>query len=307
LLALVVGVWSLTVGSAGIGVPEVMSALGGSAPAGQTRIVVEWRLPRVVLALLGGAALTVSGAVFQSVTRNPLGSPDLIGFSAGASTGALLAGLVAAGSTMGTSLGALAGALLTGLAVYLLAVKQGIAASRILIVGIALSMFLSAFNTWLLTTMRLEQAISAASWGAGSLADIGWWHTVPVAIGLLVALPIVLWFAADMRMLEMGDDAGRGVGVRAEPVRLILLGSGVLLVALAGTVSIDRKRARKLGPSWQSFVARTSNLPFAAILRGRNHLALAEIGIAKPALALLIFAVVIGLHPILFHASPLPW
>lgn len=232
LLALVVGVWSLTVGSAGIGVPEVMSALGGSAPAGQTRIVVEWRLPRVVLALLGGAALAVSGAVFQSVTRNPLGSPDLIGFSAGASTGALLAGLVAAGSTMGTSLGALAGALLTGLAVYLLAVKQGIAASRILIVGIALSMFLSAFNTWLLTTMRLEQAISAASWGAGSLADIGWWHTVPVAIGLLVALPIVLWFAADMRMLEMGDDAGRGVGVRAEPVRLILLGSGVLLVAL---------------------------------------------------------------------------
>jgi iron complex transport system permease protein len=225
LLALVVGVWSLTVGSAGIGVPEVMSALGGSAPAGQTRIVVEWRLPRVVLALLGGAALAVSGAVFQSVTRNPLGSPDLIGFSAGASTGALLAGLVAAGSTM-------AGALLTGLAVYLLAVKQGIAASRILIVGIALSMFLSAFNTWLLTTMRLEQAISAASWGAGSLADIGWWHTVPVAIGLLVALPIVLWFAADMRMLEMGDDAGRGVGVRAEPVRLILLGSGVLLVAL---------------------------------------------------------------------------
>ena len=87
----------------------------------------------------------------------------------------------------------------------------------------------------------------------------------------------------------------------------ILLFSGVLLVALAGTVSIDRKRARKLGPSWQSFVARTSNLPFAAILRGRNHLALAEIGIAKPALALLIYAVVIGLHPILFHASPLPW
>lgn len=232
LIAVAIGVWSLTVGTAGLGLAEVMSALGGTAPTGQTRIVVDWRLPRVVLALLGGAALAVSGAVFQSVTRNPLGSPDIIGFSAGASTGALLAGLVAAGSALGTSLGALAGALLTGLAVYLLAVKQGIAASRILVVGIALSMFLSAFNTWLLTTMRLEQAISAASWGAGSLADIGWWHAVPVAIGLLIALPIVLWFAADMRMLEMGDDAGRGVGVRAEPVRLILLGSGVLLVAL---------------------------------------------------------------------------
>lgn len=232
LAAVAVGIWSLTVGSAGIGLSEVMSAIQGTAPVGTTRIVVEWRLPRVVFALLGGVALAVSGAVFQSVTRNPLGSPDIIGFSAGAYTGALLVGLVAAGSAVGTSLGALAGALLTALAVYVLAFKQGIAASRILVIGIALSMFLSAFNTWLLTTMRLEQAISAASWGAGTLADIGWLHTIPVAIGVLVCLPVVLWFAADMRMLEMGDDAGRGVGVRAELVRLVLLLMGVLLVAL---------------------------------------------------------------------------
>lgn len=157
LAAVAVGIWSLTVGSAGIGLSEVMSAIQGAAPAGTTRIVVEWRLPRVVFALLGGVALAVSGAVFQSVTRNPLGSPDVIGFSAGAYTGVLLVGLVAAGSAVGTLLGALAGALLTGLALYVLAFPQGFAASRILVIGIALSMFLSAFNTWLLTTMRLEQ------------------------------------------------------------------------------------------------------------------------------------------------------
>ncbi len=230
--AVAVGVWSLTVGSAGIGLSEVISAFQGSANAGVSRIVLEWRLPRVVFALLAGAALAVGGAVFQSITRNPLGSPDIIGFSSGAYTGALLVGLVATGSAVGTSLGALAGGLLTGVAVYLLAFNRGISATRIIVIGVGLSMFLTAFNAWLLTTMRLEQAISAASWGAGSLADIGWVHTIPVVIGMFVCLPVVLWFAADMRMLEMGDDAGRAVGVRAETVRVVMLLMGILLVAL---------------------------------------------------------------------------
>lgn len=232
LAALAVGVWSLTVGSAGIGLPEVLSAFDGTASTGTSRVVLEWRLPRVVFALLGGAALAVGGAVFQSITRNPLGSPDIIGFSSGAYTGALLVGLFATGSAWGTSAGALAGGVLTGVAVYLLAFRQGIAATRIVVVGVGLSLFLSAFNTWLLTTMRLEQALSAASWGAGSLADIGWVHTVPVLIGLVLGGPVVLWFAADMRMLEMGDDAGQAVGVSAERVRIVLLLMGVLLVAL---------------------------------------------------------------------------
>ncbi|MFV8754789.1 NnrU family protein [Nannocystaceae bacterium ST9] len=87
----------------------------------------------------------------------------------------------------------------------------------------------------------------------------------------------------------------------------ILLFSGVLLVALAGTVSIDRKRARKLGASWTDFATRTSNLPFAAILSGRNHLALAEIGVGKPVFALLVYLGVLALHPIVIHAVPLPW
>ncbi len=232
LAAVAVGIWSLTVGSAGIGLSEVISAFQGSANAGTSRIVLEWRLPRVVFALLAGAALAVGGAVFQSITRNPLGSPDIIGFSSGAYTGALLVGLVATGSAIGTSLGALAGGLLTGVAVYVLAFRRGISATRIIVIGVGMSMFLSAFNTWLLTTMRLEQAISAASWGAGSLADIGWVHTIPVVVGMVLCLPVVLWFAADMRMLEMGDDAGRGVGVRAETVRVIMLLMGILLVAL---------------------------------------------------------------------------
>lgn len=87
----------------------------------------------------------------------------------------------------------------------------------------------------------------------------------------------------------------------------ILLFSGVLLVSLAGTVSIDRKRARKLGASWTNFTSKTSNLPFAAIVEGRNRLVLREIGIGKPAIALLVYLAVMALHPLLIHATPLPW
>lgn len=230
--AILLGLFSLTIGSSGLGIGDLLAALRGEADTATARILLEWRLPRVVFALLGGAALAISGAVFQSITRNPLGSPDIIGFSTGAYTGALVASLFAAGSALGTALGALAGGLLTGAAVYLLAYSRGVSGMRIIIVGLGVSLFLGAFNTWLLTTLKVEQAMSAASWGAGSLGDIAWSHTVPLAIGVVIGVPVALWLSADMRMLEMGDDAGRGLGVRAEAVRLRLLFAALALVAL---------------------------------------------------------------------------
>ncbi|WP_449277470.1 FecCD family ABC transporter permease [Leucobacter sp. GX24907] len=230
--ALAVAIFSLTIGSSGLGLRDMVLALGGSADEGTRRILIEWRLPRVVFALLGGAALAMAGAVFQSITRNPLGSPDIIGFSTGSYTGALLVTVFATGSALETALGALGGGVLTGVAVYLLAYSRGVSGMRIIVVGIGVSLFLGAFNTWMLTTLRVEQAISAASWGAGTLADISWAHTLPVAIGTLIGFPILLSLTADMRMLEMGDDAGRGLGVRAEAVRASLLFTAITLVAL---------------------------------------------------------------------------
>ncbi|MGC3956126.1 MAG: iron chelate uptake ABC transporter family permease subunit [Propionicimonas sp.] len=232
LVALAVGFYSLTVGTAGIGVDQVLAAFAGTADTATSRIVLEWRASRVAFALLGGAALAIGGAVFQSITRNPLGSPDIVGFSTGAYTGALLVALFGVTGSLATSLGALAGGLATGLAVYALAYRRGVTGSRVIVVGIGASLFLGAFNTWVLTTMKLEQAISAASWGAGSLNDVGWVHVLPLAAGLVLALPVVLVLSADMRVLELGDDAGRGLGVRAELVRAVLLLLGIALVAL---------------------------------------------------------------------------
>ena len=157
--ALGCAVWSLTLGSAGLGVGDLVDALRGTADANTTRTLLQWRMPRTVFALFGGAALGAGGAVFQSITRNPLGSPDIIGFSTGAYTGALLVMLFGASGSLATSLGALAGGVLTGVVVYLFAYQRGVTGMRIIVVGIGVSLFLGAFNTWLLTTMRVERAM----------------------------------------------------------------------------------------------------------------------------------------------------
>ncbi|WP_205547875.1 iron chelate uptake ABC transporter family permease subunit [Leucobacter sp. wl10] len=230
--ALACAAWSLTIGSAGLGLDDLLAALRGEADAGAARALLEWRMPRTVFALLGGAALAVGGAVFQSITRNPLGSPDIIGFSTGAYTGALLVMVFGGNGSLATSLGALAGGVLTGAVVYLFAYRRGVTGMRIIVVGIGASLFLGAFNTWLLTTMRVENAISAASWGSGSLLDIAWSHTVPVIVAVLVAVPILVMGETDMRMMEMGDDIGRGLGVSAEAARLRMLLIAVALVAV---------------------------------------------------------------------------
>ncbi|HQD22939.1 MAG TPA: iron chelate uptake ABC transporter family permease subunit, partial [Arachnia sp.] len=143
----------------GLGVGDLVDALRGTADANTTRTLLQWRMPRTVFALFGGAALGAGGAVFQSITRNPLGSPDIIGFSTGAYTGALLVMLFGASGSLATSLGALAGGVLTGVVVYLFAYQRGVTGMRIIVVGIGVSLFLGAFNTWLLTTMRVERAM----------------------------------------------------------------------------------------------------------------------------------------------------
>ncbi|MEZ5085411.1 MAG: iron chelate uptake ABC transporter family permease subunit [Tessaracoccus sp.] len=230
--ALICAAWSLTIGSAGLGLSDLADALRGEADANTTRTLLEWRMPRTVFALLGGAALAVGGAVFQSITRNPLGSPDIIGFSTGAYTGALLAMIFGAAGSLATSLGALVGGVLTGVIVYLFAYQRGVTGMRIIVVGIGVSLFLGAFNTWLLTTMRVERAISAASWGSGSLLDIAWSHTIPVIIAVVIAVPALMMGETDMRMMEMGDDIGRGLGVNTDRVRVRMLLIAVALVAV---------------------------------------------------------------------------
>ncbi|NWL33638.1 iron-enterobactin ABC transporter permease [Paenarthrobacter nitroguajacolicus] len=237
LAALTVAIVSLATGDYDVTVQQVLQAFTGDAPGLAQTIVMEWRLPRVLSALVFGAALGMSGGIFQSMTRNPLGSPDIIGFNTGAYTGALIVMLTVGGGYLGIAAGALVGGILTALAVYLLAYRRGSQGFRLIIVGIGISAMLAAFNHWLILQAELEAALAAAVWGAGSLNGITWQQAAPAAVVVVVVGVATLAVARRMQLLEMGDDAARALGVRAEPTRLLLLVLGVALTAAVTAVA----------------------------------------------------------------------
>ena len=232
LLVLALGFGLLTLASGDFPVPlgDVLRVLVGQAEPSVQMVVVEWRLPRVALALLLGAALGLSGAIFQSITRNPLGSPDIIGFEAGAYTGALLVMVALGGGYLMVAGGALVGGLVTAALVYGLAWRRGVQGFRLIIVGIGVSAMLTAFNKFMLLRAQLEVAMSAAMWDAGSLNGLGLDRLLIAALLLLVLIPASLLLARPMAQLEMGDDAASALGISAERTRVLLMVLGVALI-----------------------------------------------------------------------------
>lgn len=211
---------------------DAIRAVMGQGSDMTRMVVTEWRLPRIGLAILLGGALGMSGAIFQSLTRNPLGSPDIIGFASGSYTGALVVMLLLSGGYYQVAVGGLIGGIATAMVVYLLAYRQGMQGFRLIIVGIGVAAMLSAFNAWMIRGADLKVAMAAAVWGAGSLNGLGMEQLVPVLIVLCVVIPPTLLLAPAMRQLEMGDDAARALGVNANRTRLALMIFGVALTAI---------------------------------------------------------------------------
>ncbi|WP_197946041.1 iron chelate uptake ABC transporter family permease subunit [Phytohabitans suffuscus] len=131
----VVGFWTLVTGSYRASVSDVLAALTGDGPRALAYTVNHVRLPRLAAAVLVGAALGISGALFQSVTRNPLGSPDIIGFTSGSATGAIVAILVLHGTSAAVAVGALAGGAITAAVILCLAAAHGLHGFRIILAG----------------------------------------------------------------------------------------------------------------------------------------------------------------------------
>ncbi|MFD3552545.1 FecCD family ABC transporter permease [Streptomyces goshikiensis] len=227
----------------------VQTLLGNGTPANDF-IVNDLRLPRVLVALLVGASLGMSGAVFQSVSRNPLGSPDLLGFGYGSAVGALVVIIVFKGGATEVALGALVGGLIAGLAVYVLAYKRGINGYRLVLVGIGASAMLVAVIQYLLTKAQLVEATRAMVWLTGSLAGRDWGQVWPLLVACAVLFPLVLGQGRALRMMEMGDDAAYALGVRVERTRLLLMVAGILLTtaasAAAGPISFVALAAPQL-------------------------------------------------------------
>ncbi|WP_369808055.1 FecCD family ABC transporter permease [Leucobacter chinensis] len=242
-ITLAAGLFSMTIGSYSLDFATVLDALFNPAADPDARqVVFEWRLPRVLFAVLCGAALALSGGIFQSLTRNPLGSPDIIGFGVGAQFGVTLTLLVFGLNTyLFKAAGALVGGMLTALLVYVLAAKRTSSSFRLIIVGIGVSAGLGSLSSWILISVSVEQAMMVATWGAGSLASLGFDQLLPAAVVFVIVVAASMPLARTLPVLEMGDDAAMELGMRPGRTRLTAMILGVALMALvtaaAGPIS----------------------------------------------------------------------
>ncbi|WP_097982628.1 FecCD family ABC transporter permease [Streptomyces sp. f150] len=255
-LALMTGSYALTPG-------QVLSALTGQETGFVREIVVEWRLPRVAAALVFGAALGVSGAVFQSLLRNPLADPGIIGFSQGSYTGALVVILVVNGTYAQLVGGALLGGMATAVGVYVLAYRRGVQGFRLIVVGIGVSAMLGSLNTWLILKADLDQAMSAAAWGAGSLNGVSWDRVVIGGICIAVLLLLAGMLSRPLRQMQLGDGVAASQGVRVLPARLGLILVGVALTATVTAASGPIAFISLVAPQIGRRLARTAGITLA--------------------------------------------
>ena len=224
--------WGMLQGDYKIAPEKMIPALLGEGKQ-ITVAFAQQRAARIVAALLVGAALGLSGAIFQVISGNALGSPDIIGFTNGAATGALLQIIVFNSGPVEVALGAVVGGLATSVLVWLLTRRTGLHGFRLVLVGIGVGSTLAAFNALLVVRASLTQAQTAASWLAGSLNDITWERTYALLGLLLVVTPLLLMLVRPLGAIRFGDQVASGLGVSVNAYRVAALFIGVLLVSLA--------------------------------------------------------------------------
>jgi iron complex transport system permease protein len=232
----------LCLGDYPVPIPDVVRSLLSPVTGLKDRavdfIVLTVRLPRAMTALLTGAAFGMAGHIFQTLLRNPLASPDIVGISTGASAAAVAAIILFGLGGIAVSLSALGGAVATALAIYWLAWRGGaVSPYRMVLIGIGLAAMLSASISFTFTRARVEDVQHALAWLVGSLNGSTLDQLAPLAILMLVLVPGAFALVGSMQTLELGDDAAKGLGTRVELSRISLMLIAVALAAFATAVA----------------------------------------------------------------------
>jgi iron complex transport system permease protein len=225
-----------SLGSFRVPFADVVRAVLGKGSEDQLFVVRELRLPRVISAVLIGAALALSGAIFQGLVKNPLVSPDIIGIESGATVMAVF-WIVTKQNYDLLPLAAFLGASLSAAAIYLLSWKRGIAANRLILVGIGVGAALSAWTTFLLIRYPLVVVRSAQVWTMGSLYGNDWSDVQTLLITVGVLLPVAIALTWPLRAMQLGDDITRGLGLPLETTRLFIMAVGCALAAVAVSIA----------------------------------------------------------------------
>ncbi|MEU1543783.1 iron chelate uptake ABC transporter family permease subunit [Actinacidiphila glaucinigra] len=259
LLAAAVVVY-LCVGESFVSPVEVVNVLLGR-PSPDHLVVGTLRLPRLVVGLLAGLAFGVAGALVQTVARNPLASPDVIGVTHGA--GAATVAAMSFGLVSYTALPyvSIAGGLAAALLVYVFAWRRGLHASRFVLVGIGVSVALGSLTQLFLTKGDFLVAQQAKVWLTGSLNSRGYDQAAPLATVLLLAVPAALWAARAQRGASFDDDTALALGIRLDRVRLGLTALGIVLASVATGATGPVDFVALLAPQIARRLTRTAQIP----------------------------------------------
>lgn len=263
LLILLSGIAGAIWGDFPIPPQRILATLSGEGEKMENFVLFQLRLPRLITAALAGAGFGLSGAIFQSLARNPLASPDVIGFNAGAALGAVVMITMAGAAGMAVTMGALVGGLATALTVAALSWQRGLQMDRVVLIGIGLGLALYAGVDMLLSQSNIFDAAQAAIWMTGSLNGRSWPDAARIALAMVVLLPLGLALSRGMNRLALGEDLAAGLGLRISPLRVWASLIGVAAAAMATSVA---------GPV--AFVALLAG-PIARRLTGNSGAALA--------------------------------
>jgi iron complex transport system permease protein len=232
-LAVGLSVTALMLGDYRLSVGEVLGALAGRDDGAAGFIVRDLRLPRLALGLLVGVAFGLAGALFQSVLRNPLASPDVIGISQGASAGAVAMLVLGGVSGAWVSAASLVGGVAVGVGLYAVAWRQGMTGHRFVLAGIGAAYLCMSVVGYLLTRSDVRDAQGALLWMTGSLAQAEWGLVSTLAAALAVLTPLVAVAARPLQLLMLGDEQAVSLGVRPEVARAGVVALGVALACVA--------------------------------------------------------------------------
>ncbi|MGN8646062.1 FecCD family ABC transporter permease [Gracilibacillus sp. HCP3S3_G5_1] len=295
ILAIIVTLFiSLNTGTMRIAPLDVWKTIMGQGSEQSQLILFDFRLPRMVIALLIGAGMAISGAILQGVTHNDLADPGILGINSGAGFAVVLYIYLTQGSPTAQvfilPLAALAGATIAAVLIYLISWKNGVSPIRLILVGIGINAAFSALIIVYQLKMDPDNFTQATIWLSGNIAGTDWSYTLALLPWIVILLPITFYKAGTLDALHLGDDTAQGLGTHVERERMLLLFIAVALagasVAVGGAIAflglVIPHLARKLVGARHQHMLITSALLGALLLLvadtlGRNILAPSEI------------------------------
>lgn len=229
---IIVSALALTTGDYPLSLDRVWGTLWGGGERVEQYVIFQVRAPRLAMAILVGACLGIAGALLQSLLRNPLASPDLLGISGGSSVAAVIVTVVLGVSGAPLAIAAFVGGM--SVAAFLLAAsRRGSAGGyRLILAGIGITFLCASVTSFVLARGKVELAQAALIWITGTLGASSWQEVAVVSITLVVVLPAIVAAARWLPITQLGAQTAAGLGVRPDTVRWVVVVTAVILTAV---------------------------------------------------------------------------